>query len=205
MREQNRRLGIRSSTIATHDKEARTEAPGRVQPREYTNAEESGSKFENPPPVLELDSLRPTEAVKCPANVPVEEDARDIAIENLVAKANDQGNQQTPRLLLRRFSARAARMQGPNRECGCGRSREDELLAEDEVLSQRNDEEDTKVATCKGQREELAKVARWGAQQAQSIHGGDRGYLCANLVSRVTWKRSTQAHEKNPKPTGRRG
>ena len=91
--------------------------------------------------------------------MPVEEDARDIAVEDLVAEANDQGDEQAPRLLLRCFSARTAGMQGADGECGCGRSRKEEFLAEDEVFSEGNDEEDAKVPACKCQCQKFAKVS----------------------------------------------
>ena len=68
-------------------------------------------------------------------------------------------------------------MQGANRECGCGRSGKDEFLAEDEVFPQRNSEEDTEVTTCKGQRQKLAKVTRWGAEQTQLVQSGNGRYL----------------------------
>ena len=87
MRGQNHQLETRSLTIATNKQEARTETPGRIQPRKHSSTEERGGKFENPSPVLELDGLRPTETVERPADVPVEEDARDIAVQGLVAEA----------------------------------------------------------------------------------------------------------------------
>jgi hypothetical protein len=158
MRGQNLQLGIRLLTVATLYQGARTEAPGRIHPRKHTSTEERRSKFDNPSPVLELDGLRPTKTIERPANVPIEKNTRDIAIENLVAEASDQSDQQAPRLLLRYLSTRAAGVQGANSECGCGRSWEDELLAEDEVFPQRNDEEDTEVTTCKSQCQKLAKV-----------------------------------------------
>ena len=68
-------------------------------------------------------------------------------------------------------------MQGANRECGCGRSGKDEFLAEDEVFPQRNSEEDTKITTCKGQRQKLAKVTRRGTEQAQLVQSGNGRYL----------------------------
>ena len=71
----------------------RTQAPGRIQPSKHTCTKECRSKFENPPPVLEFDGFRPAKTVERPADVPVEEDTRDIAVENLVAKASDQGAQ----------------------------------------------------------------------------------------------------------------
>jgi len=92
MRGQNRQLETWLMTVTTDSQGARTEAPGRIQPRKHTSTKERRSKFENPPPVLEFDSLRPAETVECPADVPVEEDTRDIAIEDLVAEANDQGD-----------------------------------------------------------------------------------------------------------------
>jgi len=75
-----------------HNQEARTKAPGCIQPRKHTSAPERRSELYNASPVLELDSLCPAETVERPANVPVEEDTRDIAVEDLVAEANDQGD-----------------------------------------------------------------------------------------------------------------
>jgi hypothetical protein len=179
MQGQNRQLG---TGLLRHfprkSNQARTEAPGSIHSRKHTSTEERRGEFENPPPVLELDCFRPAETIERPANVPVEKDTRDIAIEHLVAEADDQGDQQAPRLLLRRFSTCAAGMQGANCECSCGGGREDELLAEDEVFAERDDEEDAEVTACKGQCQQLAKVSGRGPEQAQSVHGRNCGHLC---------------------------
>jgi hypothetical protein len=76
----------------SHNQAARTEAPGGIQPRKHTSTEKRRSKLDNASPVLELDSLRPAETVERPANVPVEEDTRDVTVQDLVAEANDQGD-----------------------------------------------------------------------------------------------------------------
>ena len=98
-------------------------------------------------------------------------------------------------------------MQGANRECRCGRSGKYELPAEDEVLPQRNNEEDTEVTTCKGQRQKLAKVTRRGTEQAQLVHSGNRGYLfqfdSSINVRTAGEQRRKQTYEKKPKTTRR--
>ena len=126
-----------NKVIDCHDPHSRrrTQAPGCIQPSKHPSTKECRGEFKNPPPILKLDGLSPSKMVEHLANVPVKEDARDLAVENLVAEANSQVNQETPYLLPCPFGACMACMQGANCECGGTQSWEDELLVQDEVLS----------------------------------------------------------------------
>jgi hypothetical protein len=98
---------------------------------------------------LEL-TFRPANLEKCPPNVPVKENSRDISIQDLVAKAETHSGSQSFSLQFGDRLSMRSRMKRTNSKRCRSWSREDETLPNDKVFPERDHEEDTKVSARHG-------------------------------------------------------
>lgn len=84
--------------------------------------------------------------MECPSNVPIKEDSGNVSVQDLVGEANAHGESEAFCLGLGDQLSMRSRMKRTNGERSGGWRREDEALLQDEVGSEWDDEEYTKVS-----------------------------------------------------------
>ena len=108
--------------------------------------------------------------------MPVESDSGGKDADDLEEESGDQGVDETLGLLCSSDSTVGSAMQSTNSECSGGRGREDQPLLDNEISTERDDEEYTEETSSDCESGQFSGVPRGRiGEKAKRVHGRDSG------------------------------